>query len=241
MNQRGDRLYSYLPEVGCAILLATLLAMCLLPYLVVGAMETALAKLHLWPPVALVILVGIFVGGMVNIPLRYVERDVEQVVVTRGWTGWMNRSPLLRRSDTETIIALNIGGCVIPALLAMFELIVVLSHGRYAVWTVAVVTCVNILVCYYVARPIRGIGIAMPGFVSPGVAISLSWLLLWGPQFDAIRPAVAFIAGVVGPLVGADLLHLRDFTRVSVGVLSIGGAGTFDGIVLSGIVAALLT
>ena len=45
---------------------------------------------------------------------------------------------------------------------------------------------------------------------------------------------------VLGPLFGADLLHLRDFTRVSVGVLSIGGAGTFDGIVLSGMVAALL-
>lgn len=241
MNQRGDRLYSYFPEVGCALLLATLLGMCLLPYVVVGAMDAALAKLNLWPPMALLILAGIFVGSLVNVPLRYIQRDAEQVVVTRGWTGWMNRSPLLRRSDTETIIAVNIGGCVIPALVALFEFALVLSVGRYVVWSVAVISCVNVLVCYYVARPIRGIGVAMPGFVSPGVAISLSWLLLWGPQYDGIRPAVAFIAGVAGPLVGADLLHLRDFTRVSVGVLSIGGAGTFDGIVLSGIVAALLT
>jgi uncharacterized membrane protein len=48
------------------------------------------------------------------------------------------------------------------------------------------------------------------------------------------------VAGVLGPLVGADLLNLRRFSRVSVGMLSIGGAGTFDGIVLSGVLAALL-
>lgn len=43
-----------------------------------------------------------------------------------------------------------------------------------------------------------------------------------------------------GPLIGADLLHLRDIEKIATGVASIGGAGTFDGIVLSGIVAAYL-
>jgi uncharacterized membrane protein len=41
-------------------------------------------------------------------------------------------------------------------------------------------------------------------------------------------------------LIGADLLHLKDITRVSVGMLSIGGAGTFDGIVLSAVLATVL-
>ncbi len=68
----------------------------------------------------------------------------------------------------------------------------------------------------------------------------MSWLLLSGADVLPYRPPVAFVAGVLGPLVGADLLHLRDITRVPVGVLSIGGAGTFDGIVLSSFMAALL-
>ena len=59
-------------------------------------------------------------------------------------------------------------------------------------------------------------------------------------DFAAQRAPVAFVAGVLGPVQGADLLHLKDIKRVSAGMLSIGGAGTFDGIVLSGIVAALL-
>ena len=51
---------------------------------------------------------------------------------------------------------------------------------------------------------------------------------------------VAYIAGVAGPLIGADLLHLKKIEESAVGMASIGGAGTFDGIVLSGIVAAYL-
>jgi uncharacterized membrane protein len=46
--------------------------------------------------------------------------------------------------------------------------------------------------------------------------------------------------GVLGPLIGADLLHLRDIKTLETGIASIGGAGTFDGIVLSGIVADYL-
>ena len=56
-----------------------------------------------------------------------------------------------------------------------------------------------------------------------------------------IAPPVAFITiGVVGPLVGADLLHLSDLEVNPIGIVSVGGAGTFDGVVLSGIVAAYL-
>jgi len=39
---------------------------------------------------------------------------------------------------------------------------------------------------------------------------------------------------------GADLLYLREIKHSAVGMTSIGGAGTFDRIVLSGIVAAYL-
>jgi uncharacterized membrane protein len=45
---------------------------------------------------------------------------------------------------------------------------------------------------------------------------------------------------VLGPLIGSDLLHLRDIKALETEVASIGGAGTFDGIVLSEIVAAYL-
>jgi uncharacterized membrane protein len=75
----------------------------------------------------------------------------------------------------------------------------------------------------------------MPGLVPALIAAVLALLL--AP--DQAAP-VAFVAGVAGPLIGADLLHLKDIEKSAVGIASIGGAGTFDGIVLSGIVAAYL-
>lgn len=81
----------------------------------------------------------------------------------------------------------------------------------------------------------KGIGIAMPGLFPPLLA-AMSALLFVPDQ----APPVAFVAGVLGPLIGADLLHLRDIEKIATGIASIGGAGTFDGIVLSGIVAAYL-
>jgi uncharacterized membrane protein len=124
--------------------------------------------------------------------------------------------------------------------LAGWETCQVASFGDQALRALAIVVAVNTAACYAVARPVRGVGIVMPGLTSPLVAVSATWLLLMPGEYDAIRTPVAFVGGVLGPLLGADLLHLKDITRVSAGVLSIGGAGTFDGIVLSGVLAALL-
>jgi uncharacterized membrane protein len=90
---------------------------------------------------------------------------------------------------------------------------------------------VNIAICYSVAKPVEGIGIAMPALLSRLVATALA------PE---AAPPLAFVIGVVGPLIETCLLHLRVVEAAQTGMASIGGAGTFDGIVLSGIIAAYL-
>jgi uncharacterized membrane protein len=45
----------------------------------------------------------------------------------------------------------------------------------------------------------------------------------------------------MGTLIGADLLHLREITKLGAPLASIGGAGIFDAILLSGIIAVLLS
>ena len=52
--------------------------------------------------------------------------------------------------------------------------------------------------------------------------------------------AIAYISGVMGTLIGADLMNLGRLSELGAPVASIGGAGTFDGIFLTGIVAVLL-
>ena len=93
----------------------------------------------------------------------------------------------------------------------------------------------NVFVCQRVARPIPGMGIGMTALVPGLVAVGCALILV--PDHAA---SVAFAAGVLGPLIGADLLHLHEIRRFDTPMLSIGGAGTFDGIVVSGMVALLL-
>jgi uncharacterized membrane protein len=94
---------------------------------------------------------------------------------------------------------------------------------------------VTAFVSWKLARVVSGVGIAVPGVV-PGVVAGASALLL---ASESAAP-VALVAGVLGPLVGACLLHLRDLEESPVGLASLGGAGTFDGIVLACVLAATL-
>ena len=75
----------------------------------------------------------------------------------------------------------------------------------------------------------------MPIFIPP--LFSALFALILVPEFTA--PA-AFISGVLGTLIGADILNLKKIQRYG-GFLSIGGAGVFDGIFLVGIVSALIS
>jgi uncharacterized membrane protein len=53
-------------------------------------------------------------------------------------------------------------------------------------------------------------------------------------------PVIAYISGTLGTLIGADLLNLRRLGELGAPVVSIGGAGTFDGVFLAGVLAAFL-
>jgi uncharacterized membrane protein len=214
-------------------LVAALLLLVLFPLLFAELMATSLGKLHLSPESAVLLVIAIMVGGLINIPVRRVRRGREVEVHPLAAYGmpW----PQLRRVRQETIVAVNLGGCLVPTGLAIYELGQLVAVAPSALWAVAVAAGLNTVACYLMARPVPGLGIALPGLVPALIAAALA-LLLAGEQ----APPVAFISGVIGPLVGADLLHLRDAERMATGVLSIGGAGTFDGIVLSGIVAAYL-
>jgi uncharacterized membrane protein len=141
----------------------------------------------------------------------------------------------MEQQRPETVIAINVGGCLIPVGLSLYEMAYLAAFDPQAL-IVGVGGClVNIAVCYAAARPVKGIGIAMPALLSPVAAAALALLL--APD---VAPPLAFVIGVLGPLIGADLLHLRGIKATETGVASIGGAGTFDGIVLSGIIAAYL-
>lgn len=237
-NQRG--IPSWLPAAGCLTITLAGSLMCLLPIFLVDLLKSALEKLHLASPVAGLLVMAILLGGFINLPIKKIERNELQPVALLGVLGSWAWAPGLRRYRPDTVVAVNVGGCLIPLGIVAWELVYLAGDGSWILGSLLVATLVNIGICYYAARPVPGVGILLPTFVSPLVAVlSSAVLLAWG-DFASARAPVAFVAGVLGPVIGADLLHLRDLGNISSGLVSIGGAGTFDGIVISGVLAALL-
>src|SRR5262249_44824267 len=129
-----------------------------------------------------------------------------------------------------TIIAVNVGGALIPTLMSLY---LFANHGLWGRGLLA--TAGVAAVCYWMARPIPGIGIALPLLV-PTFAAGVVGLLLSKRH----AAPLAYIGGSLGTLVGADLLNVDKLQGLGAPVASIGGAGTFDGVFLTGILAVLI-
>ncbi|MGD9762514.1 MAG: DUF1614 domain-containing protein [Candidatus Binatia bacterium] len=129
-----------------------------------------------------------------------------------------------------TILAINAGGALIPSGLSAY----LLAHCG-SVLGALLATAAVALVVHRLAKPLPQLGIAVPVFVPPLVAAAAALLL--APDS---APAVAYIAGTLGTLIGADLTNLTRLRDLGAPVASIGGAGTFDGVFVTGILAVLL-
>jgi uncharacterized membrane protein len=169
-------------------------------------------------------------GSYINIPVAELppERVVSNQIVT--FFGVRYVVPEVQEWP-GTIVAVNVGGGLVPTLLSIYLLI---KNGLYLRGLAAVVIVAAVV--HWFAQPVHGVGISVPTFIPPLVAVGAGLLLSWQ------SPApLAYIAGSLGTLVGADLLNLGKVQGLGAPVASIGGAGTFDGIFLSGILAVLLT
>jgi uncharacterized membrane protein len=178
------------------------------------------------------ILVATFLGSFVNIPLFKLKTTVpiikEEFV---DFLGMVYRIPQVEYGQKITLVAINMGGALIPTGVSIYLLWKAPSATLYCLVGVAVVA----IVTRVIARPVKGVGIVTPAFIPPIVAAVLAYILPSGaPRI------VAYVAGVLGTLIGADLSNLNVIPKLGAPVASIGGAGTFDGVFLSGIIAVLL-
>lgn len=236
----GSSPRSISPLIGCLPLFVALVLLCLLPVFLYDTARFAFERLGLSPGAAATVVLGMFLGSIINIPVYHIQKDELQPQSSFGPLGTgMGLERTYQRIQSSTTIAVNVGGCVIPVLIAALQISRLSRAGQNPLWLALAVTTISIVVCWWTARPMAGIGILIPGFIPPLVSVLATWILLAGAPPEQ-RAATAFLAGVAGPVIGADLLHLREMTKTPVAVVSIGGAGTFDGIVLSGILAALL-
>jgi uncharacterized membrane protein len=201
---------------------------------VVGLLELqvltyAYARLGINPRYIMAVLLLSFAGSYVNIPVA--QLPPEQMMTQRevDYFGMIYIVPAVTRSP-GTVIAVNVGGAVLPTILSLY----LIFKNRLYVRSVIAIAIVALLV-HMLAKPVAGIGISVPTLVPPFAAAVVAMLLAYRRS-----PPLAYIAGTMGTLIGADLMNLGRIQGLGAPIASIGGAGTFDGIFLTGIIAVLL-
>ncbi len=228
--------FFFFPFVLVAAVAFTLLLLFVFALIQVGMITVAFQKLGLTPWQAFFLLVATLLGSSVNLPVhtRTVPLQRMEPSAPSAWFRYQIPRVTFPGREGRQIIALNVGGCLIPCILSLYFLQQIGIN-----WGLILTLAVVVTACFKLARPIPNVGIGIPFLVPPLITVLCVWLLAPNGQ----EPHVAFVAGSLGTLIGADLLHLlntRNQALLSAPVLSIGGAGTFDGIFLTGIVAVLL-
>jgi uncharacterized membrane protein len=211
------------------ILFFFLLIALLITVFEIGAIQYAYEKIGIDKRYVFALLLLSLLGSYVNIPVA--ELPAERVLSNQeiSFLGMGHVIPMVKEWH-RTVIAINLGGAVIPTLLSVYLLLKNGMVGRSAL-AVFIVSAI----VYWMARPVVGVGIVVPTLVAPLMATAAALLLA-----HSSAPAVAYIAGTLGTLIGADLLNLGQIQGLGARIVSIGGAGTFDGIFLTGIIAVLL-
>lgn len=218
----------FLPFTIWLILLLVFLIPLLAFLVSLGIISVAFEKLGIPPNLALIFYLASLITSSINIPVykRTVKTPPFLEYVPIDF--FIGNYPQLYK---EQVIAVNVGGCLIPLIMSLIMLSKVPLIPFLTVFFIVTVAC------YLAARPVEGLGILMPFWVSPLVTVISAWI--FSPPESVSM--IAFSAGILGTIAGADLLHLKDFVLKKPGILSIGGAGVFDGIYLTGIISAFLS
>jgi uncharacterized membrane protein len=219
----------YMPLALPFFLMLFFLFLLLIILIEIGILQYAYEKIGIDRRHIFALLLLSLLGSYVNIPVA--ELPAEHIhsgqVIT--FYGMRYVIPMVKEWP-RTIIAVNVGGAIIPVILSLYLLFKNRLYAR-GVLAVGIVTAVVNLMAY----PVQGVGIATPTFMPPLVATVAAILL--SRQY---APPLAYSAGSLGTLIGGDLMNLGKIQGLGAPVAAIGGAGTFDGIFVTGILAVLL-
>jgi uncharacterized membrane protein len=223
----------YSPHSVLVVVILLLILVAVIGLVFVGVVGIAFEDVGFSPIIIVLILIATFVGSLFNIPILKLKTSVPMVMEKRvSFFGVTYRIPQVEYGQAVTVVAINVGGALIPTAVSIY----LLSRTApvtivYSIFGVAIVG----LITHVVARPVKGVGIVAPSFISPIAAAMIALILQ-----PSSAQTIAYVAGVLGTLIGADLTNLNVIPKLGAPVASIGGAGTFDGVFLSGIIAVLL-
>jgi uncharacterized membrane protein len=220
----------YFPIALPAFLILLFLYLILIALIEINVMAYAYEKIGINRRYIFSLLLLSLLGSYVNLPIYHLPPEEVRSGGLVFFFGVPHIIPLVTHWP-GTVIAVNLGGAVIPTILSIYLMI-----KNRLFFSGVVGTGIAAVIIHHLAYPVPGVGIAVPVLLPAVVALVIAWLFS-----REHAPALAYIVGTLGTLIGADLVNLGKLQGLGAPVASIGGAGTFDGIFLTAILAVLLT
>jgi uncharacterized membrane protein len=237
-NESMENRLVYSPVGMLLMLIFAFLLFAVVGFLFLDLARTAFTKIGFSWGQALFVLLASLLGSSINIPVTNLKCSAPLVRerYVRAF-GIAYRVPVVDALSCHTLLAVNVGGAVIPSLISMALIRRFPESLNYALVCIAFVAFIT----NRVARPVKGLGIVTPALLPPLSAAIAAILLVYvgGAPHDLIF-LIAYVGGTLGTLIGADILNLDKIRDLGAPVASIGGAGTFDGVFLSGLIAVML-
>lgn len=190
--------------------------------------------------IVFLILIFSLIGSHINIPLFYLRswKPIIKPKIVRMFF-WDFVIPTVDWEEEKTLIAINVGGCLIPVIVSAYLMyMLVLKNGFQIVFPIAIAIAIDSLLINSIARPVEGVGIVTPALLPPLFTVIVAELFI--PFIFTMNIfAFIYIVGTLSSLIGADILNIKEIPKLGAPVASIGGAGIFDGVFLNGIFAVM--
>jgi uncharacterized membrane protein len=222
----AHRRYLYSPFSRAITIFIIFILITLFVFIFLGLVGAGFSRIGFSTQAVILLLLAVLAGSFINIPL-FTSESREPVITDAYVTvfGMTYRVPAAAVGSRKTVVAINVGGALIPSIISLYLLWRFPDVFGFALIGVVLVASIS----HLVSRPVKGVGIVSPALVSPLVAAFYTILIL--TQVPSIDNgfALAYVSGVLGTLIGADLTNLRAIKEVGAPVASIGGPGLLMG------------
>ena len=210
-------------------------------FISIGYFTTLLKTVGVNPIISYLLAVELALFSLLFSPVNIVIKEINRealvpemdVIYVFGIPFYL---PRVAQRITKTLVAVNVGGAIIPTLLSIT--LMYLAFKGAVLFLLLVDLIFLIVICKLFSKVIPGVGVVMNPFIAPLFSVLISYMIFYKASY--LIPVSAYISSVLGSLIGADLLNLKKIIESNPQIISIGGMGTFDGIFMSGLFAVML-
>ena len=210
-------------------------------FIVIFGSRIAFEKLGINNTLGLVLIFGSLVLSSVNLPAGTMKTAAHQETHSM-WYFDRFANTEVHFQKFQTKIFFNVGGAVIPSFIALGLLI-----DKPVLIVPSIIATISMtLITYRLSHIIPGRGIGIPLLLLPVLGLANGLIITGLMQFNGTTinigtlAIIVYTATTLGTILGADILNLLNIRYLRAPFLSIGGAGTFDGIFLVGVLAILV-